>query len=215
MKLILLSVAFEIASRAALAQGAADPAAQLRACTPLAPAERQACLDRLPQPAKIPERPAGSESWVISETTSPVDYAPIVTATTFARGNGDGALKQLSIHCRGGRTELVVGGGPAASDTGADYALAYRLDDGRPVQVPAGRPAFGSGIAFRGEVVSLLQSLPEEGVMAIRLSTRAGTVHDGQFSLDGLRLARDRVAAACRWPGPAATGRATNSPRSE
>lgn len=209
MKLIMLSVAFEIASRIAFAQGASDPMAQLRACSLLDPADRQACLNKLPQPVKVPDRPVGSgEAWVISETTSPVDYTPIVTATAFSHGSADSSLKQLSIHCRGGRTEMVVGG-PALSDGGADYALSYRLDDSPPVQAAAGRPSFGNGVAFRGDVVGLLLSLPAEGGIGIRLSTRAGAVHDGHFSLAGVKAARDRVAAACKWP------RALAKPRSE
>ncbi|WID96139.1 hypothetical protein QO058_25950 [Bosea vestrisii] len=209
MKLIMLSVAFEIASRIAFAQGAPDPMAQLRACSLLDPADRQACLNKLPQPVKVPDRPAGSgEAWVISETTSPVDYTPIVTATAFSRGSADSPLKQLSVHCRGGRTEMVVGG-PAVSDGGVDYALSYRLDDSPPVQVAAGRPSFGSGVAFRGDVVGLLLSLPADGSISIRLSARTGAVHDGHFSLAGLKAARDRVAAACKWP------RTVAKPRSE
>lgn len=209
MKLIMLSLVFEMASRIVFAQGATDPAAQLRACSLLAPAERPACLDKLPQPAQVPARPAGeTEGWIVSETTSPVDYTPIVTATALGRGNANATLKQLSIHCRGGRTEIVVGG-PAISDSGADYALSYRLDDGQPVPVPSGRPSYGAGIAFRGDVVGFLLSLPGEGGIDIRLTTRNGAVHDGHFSLAGLKAARDRVAAACKWP------RTLARPRSE
>ena len=209
MKLIMLSVVFEIASEIALAQGAPDPMAQLRACSLLDPAERPACLNKLPQPGKVPAPAAGdAEGWIISETTSPVDYTPIVTATTFAQGNANPALKQLSIHCRGGRTEMVVTGA-AISDGGIDYALSYRLDGGQPSSVPAGRPSYGTGVAFRGDVVGLLLSLPDEGGIAIRLGTRAGAVHDGHFSLAGLKAARDRVAVACKWP------RSLARPRSE
>jgi len=207
MKLIMLSAAFEIASRIALAQGAPDPITQLRACSLLDPAERPACLNKLPQPVTVPRRPPGdADGWIVSETTSPVDYAPIVTAV-LAEGI-DVALKQLSIHCRSGRTEMVVGG-PAVSESGADYALSYRLADNQPVQIAAGRPSYGTGVAFRGDVVGLLLSLPSEGGIAIRLASRTGAVHDGYFSLVGLKAARDRVAAACKWP------RTLAGPRSE
>lgn len=209
MKLIMLSVAFEIVSRIALAQSALDPMAQLRACSLLDPAERPACLNKLPQPVMVPRRPSSdADGWIVSETTSPIDYTPIVTATAFAEGDANGALKQLSIHCRGGWTELVLGG-PAASEGGAGSVLSYRLDDSQPVQVAAGRPSYGTGVAFRGDVVGLLLSLPNEGGIAIRLGTRAGAVHDAHFSLVGLKAARDRVAAACKWP------RTLARPRSE
>lgn len=209
MKLIMLSVAFEIASRIAFAQGPIDPVAQLRACSLLDPAERPACLNKLPQPAKVPARPAGdAEGWIISETTSPVDYTPIVTATAFAQGNPNAALKQLSIHCRGGRTEMVIGG-PALASGNDDYALSYRLDDGQLVQAAAGKPSYGTGVAFRGDVVGLLLSLPGDGDITIRVTARGGAAHDGNFSLAGLKAARERVAAACKWP------RTVARPRSE
>ena len=106
---------------------------------------------------------------------------------------------QLSIHCRGGRTELVVSG-PAVSGGGADYTISYRINDGQPVQLAAGSPSFGTGAAFTGDVVRLLQSLPEEGDIAVRLSTRSGAAQDGHFSLGGLKTVREKVAAACKWP---------------
>jgi hypothetical protein len=42
----------------------------------------------------------GGNNWVVSDTTSPVDYTPIVSANTASRGGSDGSLMQLSIHCR-------------------------------------------------------------------------------------------------------------------
>ena len=80
----------------------------------------------------------GGDNWMISETTSPVDYTPIVTAIAFSRGGADGSLMQLAIYCRGGRTELVVAG-PAVAGNGEDYAISYRINDGQPVQLAAGR----------------------------------------------------------------------------
>jgi hypothetical protein len=149
-----------------------------------------------------PARPAapGGDNWIVSETTSPVDYTPIVTATTTSsRGGANGASMQLSIQCRGGRTELVIAG-PALSRGSADYAISYRINDGQPVQVAAGSPSSGTGAAFTGDVVRLLQSLPEEGDIAVRLSTRGGATQDGYFLLGGLKIVREKVAAACKWP---------------
>jgi len=200
MKAIPLSLAFEIASGIAFAQGAADPMTHLRACSMMAQAERLECLDRLARDIAAPDRTAGSgDNWIISETTSPVDYTPIVTATTSSRGGSNGSSMQLSIQCRGGRTELVVAG-PAVSRSSADYAISYRINDGQPVQLAAGSPSFGTGAAFTGDVVRLLQSLPEEGDIAVRLSTRTGAAQDGSFLLGGLKMVREKVAAACKWP---------------
>ena len=137
MKAIPLSVAFEVASGIALAQGAADPMAHLRACSMMEHAERLQCLDRLSRDIAAPDRAAGvGDNWIISETTSPVNYTPMVTATAFSRGGSDGSVMRLAIHCRGGRTELVVSG-PAVSTGGMDYTISYRVNDGQPVQLPA------------------------------------------------------------------------------
>src|SRR5258708_1803904 len=97
------------------------------------------------------------------------------------------------------RTELVVAG-PAVSRSSADYAISYRINDGQPVQLAAGSPSFGTGAAFTGDVVRLLQSLPEEGDIAVHLSTRTGAAQDGSFLLGGLKMVREKVAAACNWP---------------
>ena len=194
---IPLSVAFNVAGGIAFAQGASDPVAQLRACSLMERADRLECLERLSRNIAPPARPVpGGDNWVVSETTSPVDYAPMVVATTLSRGGSDGSSMQLSIHCRGGRTELVVAG-PAVR-SGEDYAISYRINDDQPVQLAAGSRSFGA--AFTGDVVRLLQSLPEEGDIAVRLSTRTGAAQEGHFFLGGLKVVREKVAAACKWP---------------
>jgi hypothetical protein len=197
---IPLAVAFEVASAVAFAQGASDPVARLRACSLMEQAERLECLEKLSRSIVPPARPApGGDNWIVSETTSPVDYTPIVTATTSSRGGSNASSMQLSILCRGGRTELVAAGA-AVTRSSADYAISYRINDGQPVQLAAGSPSFGTGAAFTGDVVRLLQSLPEEGDIAVRLSTRTGAAQEGYFSLDGLKMVREKVAAACKWP---------------
>jgi hypothetical protein len=199
MKAILLSVALEVVSRIAFAQATGDPMADLRACSLMEHAERLECLEKLSRSIAPPAGPApGSDNWVVSETTSPVDYTPIVTATALSTG-GSSSMR-LSIHCRGGRTELVVAG-PAVSRGSGDYVISYRINDGQPVQLAAGSPSFGTGAAFTGDIVRLLQSLPENGHIAVRISARGGAVQDGRFSLGGLKTVREKLAAACKWPG--------------
>jgi hypothetical protein len=200
MKAIPLSLAFEIASGIAFAQGAADPMAHLRACSLMERAERLECLDKLARDIAAPDRAAGSgDNWIISETTSPVNYTPMVTATASSRGGPDGSSMKLAIYCRGGRTELVVSG-PAVSRRGSEYSIAYRVNDDQPVQLAAASPSFGTGAAFTGDIVRLLQSLPEDGHIAVRITTRSGVAQDGRFSLGGLKTVREKLAAACKWP---------------
>jgi len=193
-------VAFELTSGIALAQSPSDALAQLRDCSLMERAERLKCLDRLSRiiAPPAPATPAVG-NWTISETTSPVDYMPFVVAVTPSRGGTEGSAMQLSIYCRNGRTELVVAG-PAISGRGGDYTMLYRVNGDQPVQAAAGAPSFGTGVAFKGDVVGLLQSLPEEGEVTVRLSPRTGVAREGSFSIGGLKMVREKLAAACRWP---------------
>jgi hypothetical protein len=106
---------------------------------------------------------------------------------------------ELSISCRNGRTDLVVTG-QTISGRGDDYAISYRINDDKPVQVGAGSRSFGTGAGFQGDIIRLLQSFPDEGEIAIRLAPRTGPVREGYFSLSGLSAVRNKLAAACKWP---------------
>jgi len=90
---------------------------------------------------------------------------------------------ELSICCRNGRTYLVLTG-QTISGRADEHAISYRINGDKSVQVGVGSALFG-GIAFQSDVVSLLQSMPDEGELAIRLAARAGSTREGYFSLDG------------------------------
>ena len=199
MKVILLAIAFEVSARIAFAEGPDDAMAHLRACSSMDRAEQSECLDRHSGDAATSDRAATGDNWIISETSSPVNYTPIVTAIASSHGTSDSSLMQLTAYCRGGRTGLVVSG-PAISSRGADYTISYRVNDGQRMQLAAGQPSFGTGAAFPGDVVGLLQSLPEEGHIDIHITARSRAVQDGYFLLSGLKKARERLAAACKWP---------------
>jgi hypothetical protein len=142
---------------------------------------------------------ATSDRWTVSETTSPIDYSPIATVSTASRNEAGTTAMQLAIRCRGGRTELAVTGS-AITGRGDIYSISYRVNGGQPVQL-AGAPAtFGNGIAFKGDVVALLHSLPGDAQLELRLKPRLGNELEGIFSLDGLETLRARIGATCRWP---------------
>jgi hypothetical protein len=193
-------VAPAIVSGISLAQAANEPMAQRRACLPMERAARSECLDALPRPSApaLGLRLAG-EGWVISETTSPVDYSPIATATTSSLDVAGGSPMRLSIRCRGGRTELAVAG-PAITGPGNDYFISYSVNGGRTVQLAGVVPAFGDGIAFKGDVVALLQSLPGEGDLVMSIFSVSGKAGDAIFPLNGLETLRAKIGATCRWP---------------
>jgi hypothetical protein len=147
----------------------------------------------------VSQSPSATGNWIVSETTSPVDYTPVVVAVTRSREAIESSAMELSISCRNGRTHLVVTG-QDISGRGDDYAISYRIDGDKPVQVGAGSLSFGTGVAFQGDIVRLVQSFPDEGEMAIRLVRRTGWTREGYFSLSGLRAVRSKLAAACKWP---------------
>jgi hypothetical protein len=197
-----LFVALAPVTEIAFAEEVRDPLGQVRACSLMKRAERLECLDKLSRSITPPAPATGN--WTVSETTSPVDYTPIVVAITHS-GEGDD-ITQLTIYCRGGRTELVVAGLGVPGGR-QDYALTYRINGNEPVQTGAGAPSFGTGAALKGDVVRLLQSLPERGDISVRVVPRAGSIHEGHFSLGGLNAVRVKLASACKWPQAAAKPR--------
>lgn len=193
-------VVLAVMSGIASVRGANDPAAQPRACSVVEKAGQLQCLDKLSRdPASPLQLALAGDGWIVSETTSPVDYSPIATATTSSRKVADGLAMQLTIRCRGGRTELAVAG-PAITGRGDNYFISYRVNGGQSVQLAGAAPAFGDGVAFKGDVVALLQSLPGDGELMVRLLPLSGSELDGIFSLDGLEALRTRIGATCKWP---------------
>ena len=201
---IPLSVVFGIVSAAAFAQ-TNDPVSRLRACSTMERVERLKCLDDLSRNIDQATGSVETNRWTVSETTSPVDYRPIVTASTFSRGS-DGSSAQLSISCRGGRTEMVITGS-ALSGKAWDYATTYSINRRPPVQLPTGSPSSGAGVAVQGDIVRLLQSFPDEGEIAIHLASRTAAAIDLSFPLGGVKSVRERIAAACKWPSAVASPR--------
>jgi hypothetical protein len=137
--------------------------------------------------------------WIVSQTTSPVDYSPIATATTSSRRIEGSPLLRLSVRCRGGRSELVVSG-PEITDTGDHYFISYRVNDGQSVQFGGVMPAFGDGVAFKGDAGALVRSLPAEGELAVLVMSLKGSSQKGIFSLNGLDTLRAKIGQTCNWP---------------
>ena len=137
--------------------------------------------------------------WIVSQTMSPVDYSPIATATTSSRDIAGSPPLQLSIRCRGGRSELAVSG-PEITDPGNHYFISYRVNDGQSVQFGGVAPAFGDGVAFKGDAGALLRSLPAAGQLAVLVISLKGTSQQGIFSLNGLETLRAKIGATCKWP---------------
>ena len=214
---IFLTFALGLASASAPAQDTCDTMDRFRACFRLGPAEKLDCLEKLsrdlesppsPGPAALPVPKAAqaADNWIVSETTSPLDYTPVAIATASSRAGPDGATLQLSIQCRGGRTDLVIGH-PSLTLRAEDYVVSYAVNDSQPAVVAAGTAASGTGLALRGDVVRLLASLPDRGDIAFRVANRQGATLEGRYALAGLKTLLARLAVPCKWPAAAGAPR--------
>ena len=202
-----LLVALALGRASEMAEAAGDPMDRLRACSTLSHAEKMKCLDLLsreiaPESARSrsasgSEGTATPETWVVSETTSPIDYSPVVIATATAGGAPDGSGMKLSIACRSGKTSLVLSG-PGASGEG--YAVSYAVDGGSPTTLASALAPSAMGMAIVGDVVRILVSLPAQGEIAFRIAGRQGVTLEGRYSLAGLKTTRERMAVSCGWP---------------
>jgi hypothetical protein len=147
-------------------------------------------------PTAVPTRTAGK--WIVSETRSPIDYSPVAIATASSSTGPDGVL-QLSIQCRGGRTEMVIRSAPLMRRA-EDHVVSYVVNDAPPVTVTSGLSSSGSGIALKGDVAGFLTSLPAEGAIAFRVADRQGATLEGRYDLSGIKAMVARLAGPCKWP---------------
>ncbi|MGY3149383.1 hypothetical protein ACVWYQ_006382 [Bradyrhizobium sp. USDA 3397] len=198
--IFIVASALAVLTGLAPARGAEDPLTQLRTCSLMQREERVECLDKLARTVGPPTGPtAAANEWVIGQTSSPVDYTPIATATISSREVADGSSLQLIMRCRSGRSELAVSGS-AIPGRAEDYIISYSAKGGPPIQIAAAPPAFGAGIAFKTDSSALFRSLPSDGELAVDIASRLGAAQHGTFSLIGLDVVRNKIAAACKWP---------------
>ena len=144
-----------------------------------------------------PERGAG---WIVSETTSPIDYSPVVTATIRSPSDVKDAPTALVIRCLGRRTELLVRTeGTWRSSRAREIQVTYQIDDEPVVKLPWTASADGSSAGYRNDAAGLLQSLPQGGRLKIAVPDGPDRQNQATFSLAGWNTVRDRIAAACKW----------------
>ncbi len=148
----------------------------------------------------------GAENWIVSETTSPLDYAPVIIASAWSSERANSPAMQLSIQCRRGRTDLVIVS-PALTGRPEDYRVSYAVNDGRPVNLVSGLAASGTGIAIREDVVRLLTGLPARGEIGFQFARPQAAppqpALQARYDLGPLKTVLERIAGPCKWPAPA------------
>jgi hypothetical protein len=202
------------------------PTAAISSDKPAAPAlpdkPSAAAVPDKPSAAVSPDKPAAAASpdlparavdiapkprdpnWIISETTSPVDYAPVMTAAIRLPFTVKHAPNTFAIRCRGGRTELLVRteGTWRASRT-REVQVDYQINDQPLVKLTWTASPDGKTAIYRDDAVGLLQSLPDGARLKINVLDEPGPSHEATFQLTGLDAVREKIALACKWP-PAA-----------
>jgi hypothetical protein len=163
--------------------------------------------------AVAPEPPARSATvsssptdtnWVVSQTTSPIDYAPLITAAIRLPFSVKHAPTTLAMRCRGGRTEFLVRTEGTWRASGArEVQVDYQINDQPLVRLPWTVSADGRTAIYKDDPVALLQSLPEGARLKINVLDEPGASHEATFQLAGLDAVREKIAAACKWTPPA------------
>src|SRR5215212_1206899 len=179
-----------------------DALDRLKACSQFEGAERLKCVNELLQ-EMAPEaaQPPQASNWIISETTSPVDYRPQITAITTARTSSQDAPSSLAIQCRAQRTELIIsttGSWKHAPD--GVVKVIYRINQQPPVEQHWKPAETGRSLAFEGDVVRFLRSMPDGGRILVKVYAGKAPAYESTFKLVGLDPVRRKVAAACNWP---------------
>jgi hypothetical protein len=187
-------------SQAVCAQ-AGDAVDRLKACSQFDGMERLKCVDELLQEVAPDSTQPQGPNWIISETTSPVDYRPQITALTTARASSQDAPSSLAIRCRAQRTELIIsttGSWKQAAD--GVVKVVYRINEEPPIEQRWKAAETGRSFAFQGDVVRFLRSMPDSGQILVKVYAGKAPPYESTFKLVGLDPVRRKIAAACNWP---------------
>jgi cell division septation protein DedD len=182
-----------------------DAVDRLKACSQFEGVERLKCIDKLLQETAETPDPAQPQgpNWIISETTSPVDDRPQIAALTTARASSQDAPSSLVIHCRARRTELTISTtGSWKQTTDGEVKVVYRINVEPSVEQRWRAAETGRSLAFPGDVVRFLRSMPDSGQILVKVYAGKGPPYESTFQLAGLDPVRRKIAAACNWPQP-------------
>jgi hypothetical protein len=199
------AIALASLSQVVCAQTADDSVVRFKSCLQLEGTARLECLEKLSRDLSTESKPASGPpnggNWVISETASPVDYSPQITAAISSGSAVKDAPSTLAIRCRGQRIEVLVStSGSWRPSNNGEFRVAYQINDQpaieeRWVAVPGGHSAVS-----RGNVTQFLRSLEKPGRLSISVYDWQGPPHDATFQFSGLEDVRRKIATACKWP---------------
>jgi hypothetical protein len=178
-----------------------SPNANVTTSAPEIPATPEEPTGSIQSDTKTIARPVSprlaKEDWIISETTSPLDYSDLVSAALHPVQKVNNGPISVKIRCRAKSTELslqfpVDFNGPKTGELQLDY----QIDDQPSVKQRWVWSAARKAAVYKGDPVSFLQSIPEGASLKIRAldADQAAT-----FLLIGLDFVRKKVGSACKW----------------
>lgn len=152
----------------------------------------------------LPPKPP-INNWVVSETTSPLDYSPLMTATIDAQSSEKDAPNILVIRCRQSHVELVLRTeGVWRVSLGREVQVGYQINEQSLVRLAWAASADGKTATYQDDAVGFLRSLPEGARLKIDVFDELGAGHAATFQLIGLDVVRKKIEVACKWQPPTA-----------
>ena len=155
--------------------------------------------DGAPKTVNVPVQPTDT-NWVVSETTSPIDYSPLVTALIRSASQVKDAPNTLTVRCRGQHTELLARTDGAWGTTRRnELHVDYQINDQPAVGLQWILSSDGKTVTYKDDPVGLLQSLPDGARLKINVADKASSSHEAMFRLDGWDAVRKKIGTACKW----------------
>jgi len=156
---------------------------------------------------KRDDAPMPQPDWVVSETTSPVDYSPLVSAVIRSTAGENDGPNSFAVRCRALRTEVSLGTNGAWSvRRGNVLQVDYQIDDRPSIRQQWVLAADGKTATYKDDAVELLRSIPDGAALKIAVADKDNVRREATFQLAGLSAIRQKVAAACKWtPAPTRT----------
>src|SRR6516164_4488349 len=147
-----------------------------------------------------PAEDAATPSWIVSETMSPVDYSPMITATTSSQPVAKDAPAIFMIRCRGQRTDVLLSTeGSWRASRANELQVDLTVNDQPAVRMQWIASSDGRTAIFKDDAIQFLRSLPDKGRIVVSVSDSQGIAHEASFQLTGLNAIRQKIAAACKW----------------
>jgi len=146
------------------------------------------------------ERPARKTDWILSDTTSPVDFSPLVTAVIHATSDVKDGPNSFVVRCRSQHTEVSIRTDEAwITPRGNELVVEYQINDQPMVRQPWIISSDGKTATYRNDPVELLRSIPEGATMKIAVTDKSNVRHETTFELTGLSSVRHKVGTSCNW----------------